>query len=398
MSRSRYNLRGPPATRPRLTPSLAPLADIFDLSPPSPEVPPAQPPPTLPLAAIPEPSPPCASSSLLLSTSCRSASPAAFDAEYYPTLIDAIFRHAPRESLLALRAVSQNFRFRADREFMRHLIIGPYRQLTTSRGPLPWPWSLTPDELFAHTRIMDVPGKEELPVFSVHKRACLVGLRTLRWRGRITLHRRFLPSCDELVVFSDQTYWTRFAGHAYRFPFALPSQVGRKRLVLRFWYVRAFPSEQCELRAGNSLLDLDTLPPEVVVIFSVASHPTSSFMLGRSYGEYRALTGRLGEWLATNDTSFVFVNAESTLCSRVPCSTEGGCTHLSGFKVDLYDAVHRHADAALVSPAAAVEGAMRRSTFLSLAEYESRVGEEQFRLHTHHPEDVGELEARRRCR
>ncbi len=68
----------------------------------------------------------------------------AFEALFFPNVIDAIFEHAPRASLLVLRRVCKNWRHRADRLLVRHISL-PFQTVANSKGRTK---RVTPDRKF----------------------------------------------------------------------------------------------------------------------------------------------------------------------------------------------------------------------------------------------------------
>lgn len=100
----------------------------------------------------------------------RSTTPAlAFEALFYPDLIDRIFEHAPYESLLVLRATCKSWRARSDNLLLKEVIIKSPPNAkssaqwiaTTPNGPIPRQIK-RPQELYKTVQHLSVL-KEDIP-------------------------------------------------------------------------------------------------------------------------------------------------------------------------------------------------------------------------------------------
>jgi hypothetical protein len=276
----------------------------------------------------------------------------AFEALFFPQLIDLIFASAPRASLLTLRRVCKDWRNRADGQLVRHLAIDYRGRVTTHNGKIPrrnWQRTKIAENVqYIDTSIHDLPTwTKKLPA--------LKGVRhqpSSMW----AVTSVYSTSCGVPLPMGE-------GGVRWASTVAATLAVGTVSECCLVWS----PSQQ------------DTLPPTLTVLGIDPPTPRRASRLLWPYALGQALASYLRVAHAYYDLPrLTLVNFPEWL-DGLSCGVEGPARVSPMSHDDIRNEIQPYLQTVHPDLVKAMLAAIR---FQSLDEYREEVGEERFRFET----------------
>lgn len=345
------------------------------------------------------------------------AHPAIIDHQAYPHIIDIIIASSPPPSLHVLRAVSSEFKRRADAILFHHVVLHRNGTITAPHGRLPGPLSANHwgqeqeqsrwvDTLRTHARILDYAHPVAIGDAAYYDDSnspepnLYAALSNISLARRVTQTQFVLPFLKTLVDFvhlaacespnrchptiHEQDYIWGWPGTMTRvlcIKYAEQrSLVSRRHLV---WCHELHPDYPDQMMTIILSLNDNPAPP-------TPAHRTLTLWANQEYGILTPLVVELGKHVLYSKFTIVGV-----------LEMRRGLLNLANDVDDealeqlVIEGIQR-AFEQCYSGHRSMEGEQNRTSqairFQSLAEYRAAVGDEQFQLHTSCPETVGDRE------